>query len=346
MKEHSTRRGQDSLRRWARDLADSRFLRRRGAWLGERTGYGWLDDGRSSSEFSPWNSSSWSGFSPWHPFSPGTFDGHPHGVRVPPKDDQRLRFFSLNVAHGRRNSPENPFYRRRTVQRNISAVADTVKALGPDIVALQEADGPSSWSGNFDHVASLAEQAELMSHYRGDHNSVNLGRFNLASGTALLSRRPLQDPLSHRFGMSWRDTKGFVVATVPVPEWDDLEVDVVSVHLDFLAPRIRRKQILHMVEHLVYRRRPMVLLGDLNCCFEREPASMELLADTLGLRAWEPDERAPTFPSRRPRRRLDWILISDELEFGGHHTVHVPLSDHLVLVADIHHKDSARASAP
>ena len=102
------------------------------------------------------------------------------------------------------------------------------------------------------------------------------------------------------------------------------------------TPRIRRKQILHMVERLVYRRRPLVLLGDLNCCFEREPASMELLVDTLGLRAHNPEERAPTFPARRPRRRLDWILISEELDFDGHHTVPVPLSDHLVLVADLH----------
>ena len=31
--------------------------------------------------------------------------------------------------------------------------------LAPDVVALQEADGPSGWSGNFDHVATLARQA-------------------------------------------------------------------------------------------------------------------------------------------------------------------------------------------
>lgn len=320
------------MRRWARDLASSRFLQSSGLW------FDLPNDSRPGADFSPWNSSVWSDFSPWHQFSTSGFDRRPHEHQVPPKGDRRLRFFSLNVAHGRRNSPENPFYRRRTVQRNISAIANTVKVLTPDVVALQEADGPSSWSGNFDHVASLAEQAELINHYRGDHNSVSLGNFNLASGTALLSKRPLRDPLSHRFRMSWRDTKGFVVATVAVPEWNGLEVDVVSVHLDFLAPRIRRRQILHMVERLVYRRRPLVLLGDLNCCFEREPESMELLADTLGLRAYAPEEDAPTFPSRRPRRRLDWVLISEELEFSGHHTVHVPLSDHLVLVADLHLK--------
>lgn len=287
--------------------------------------------------FSPWNASCWDGFSPWNHHSSCT--PHDRGVaisQVPPKSEERLRLFSLNAAHGRRNAANNPFVRHRTVRRNISAIADTVKALTPDIVALQEADGPSTWSGNFDHVATLARQAELSDHYRGEHNWMSFGRFNATWGTALLARQPLREPASHRFGMSWRDTKGFVVATVAVPEWGEIEVDVVSVHLDFLIPRVRRRQILHMVERLIYRQRPLVVLGDLNCCFEREPKSMRLLVETLGLRAHQPASRAPTYPSRRPRRRLDWILISEDLDYHGYHTVPVPLSDHLVLVADLH----------
>ena len=244
------------------------------------------------------------------------------------------------MAHGRRTAPNNPFLRRRTARRNISAIADAVRELTPDVVALQEADGPSTWSGNFDHVATLAEMTELSSHYRGDHNSVRVGRFGLDYGTALLARRPLSSPSSHRFGISWRDTKGFVVATVVVPEWRNLEVDVVSVHLDFLAPRIRRKQIDQMVETLLDRRRPLVVLGDLNCCFDYEPRSIRLLVDRLGLRSHQPQRSAPTYPSRRPWRRIDWILISEELAYAGYHTVPDPLSDHLMLVADLQLRDS------
>lgn len=286
-------------------------------------------------DFSPWHASSWDDFSPWNHFA----DRPERFGQVPAKEPWQLRFSTLNVAHGRRTAPNNPFLRQRTVHRNISAIADVVKALTPDVVALQEADGPSSWSGNFDHVATLAELAELSSHYRGDHNSVRLGRFSLASGTALLARHPLSEPTSHRFGMSWRDTKGFVLATVEVPEWDGLEVDVVSVHLDFLAPRVRRKQITGMVDRLRHRERPLVVLGDLNCCFDYEPRSLRLLVDTLGLRVHQPQRRAPTYPARRPWRRLDWILISEELAYAGYHTVQVPLSDHLMLVADLQLRD-------
>ena len=259
----------------------------------------------------------------------------PTRLQVPPKDTDCLRFFNLNVAHGRRNAPNKPYLRRRTAHRNLANIAAAVKAVTPDVVALQEADGPSSWSGNFDHVATLAEWADFFDHYRGEHNPFGVGRFNLASGTALLARHALNDPLSHRFNMSWRDTKGFVVATVSPPEWDHRPVDVVSVHLDFLNPAVRRKQILQMVHTLIARQRPLVILGDLNCCFDYEPKSIQLLIETLGLHAHQPSLPAPTYPAHRPRRRIDWVLLSGELEFAGYHTVHAPLSDHLVVVADV-----------
>lgn len=255
--------------------------------------------------------------------------------QVPPKGESHLRLFSLNIAHGRRNAPNQPFLSRRKAQRNLRAIGEAVRDLGPDVVALQEADGPSSWSGNLDHVETIAQHAELSSHIRGDHKLFGFGRFDIRYGTALLANRPLNDVVSHSFGATWRDTKGFVVATVEVPSWDGAEIDVVSVHLDFLNPNIRRRQICQMVDVLASRGRPLVVVGDLNCCWQREPESMQLLVDALGLVAYEPDWRAPTYPSSKPRRRLDWILVSRQLAYRRYQTVHAPLSDHLVLMADL-----------
>ena len=255
--------------------------------------------------------------------------------QVPPKLDHHFRLFSLNVAHGRRQVATKPYVRRRSAWRSMGDIAQTVRQLRPDVVALQEADGPSAWSGNFDHVATVAERARLVDHFRGDHNPFRWGPFQLASGTALLSKMRLIDPRSHRFGLSWRDTKGFVAAGIEVPAWDGRRVDVVSVHLDFLTPSMRQRQICQMIEVLAPRRRPLVILGDLNCCWQHEPESMELLTEALELRTFRPDWSAPTYPTYRPRRRFDWILISEELTFGSYQTVHAPLSDHLILVADL-----------
>lgn len=251
------------------------------------------------------------------------------------KRQAHLRLLSLNLAHGWQNHPRHGMLRRQEVRRNLAELAEALQDVEPDVVALQEADGPSAWSGNFDHVLTLAELAELSDAYRGEHGSFTFGRFNFESGTALLSARPLLEPVSHRFDMSWRDTKGFVLATVPVPEWGPSAIDVVSVHLDFLRPGVRRRQILHMVERLAERRRPLVVLGDLNCCWRREPRSMELLTTTLGLRAFRPESKAPTYPAARPRRRFDWILVSEDLDFAGYTTVRLPHSDHLGVAADL-----------
>lgn len=269
---------------------------------------------------------------------PGDGPDHPGlicSTRVPDKDTSSVRLFSLNVAHGRRTATHQALLRESTTRRNVEEIAKVLKNVGPDLVALQEADGPSPWSGNFDHVATLAEHAELADHYRGEHNHMGIDPFRVSSGTAILSTWELANAESRRFGTNWRDTKGFVVATVTVPEWNDAEIDVVSVHLDFLRPSLRKTQILDMVNALIHRRRPLVILGDLNCCWQQEKASLRLFNDMLGLRPYRPEDATPTFPVRRPRRRLDWILVSRDLDFHDYHTLKTPLSDHLGIVADL-----------
>ena len=214
---------------------------------------------------------------------------------VPERPDNALRLLTLNLAHGR--GPRQTHVRRHRLESNLERVARTLRQLEPDVVALQEADGPSSWSGNFDHVATLAELSGLNDHFRGDHNPFgNSERFYLNTGTALITRHELQEPISHRFGENWRDTKGLVLATIDVPQWRGHSLDVVSVHLDFLTPAVRRRQIEQMAEVLIDRDNPLVLLGDLNCCWASEPRSMELLTEKLELVAFQPDAHSPTYP--------------------------------------------------
>jgi endonuclease/exonuclease/phosphatase family metal-dependent hydrolase len=210
-----------------------------------------------------------------------------------------------------------------------------MRSHGADVVALQEADGPSAWSGKIDHVARLAALAGYPSTFRGDHNRFGSAAAPLASGTALLTRGELGETGSHAFGTSWRDTKGFVVGRVPVPEWG-FDVDVISVHLDFLAPTRRLDQIERLAEVLDARPwRPRILLGDLNCCGAIDPEVHDRIEAILGLHTHEPEGGEATFPSRRPRLRLDWIFASPELRFVHYRTHSRPLSDHLGVVADL-----------
>jgi endonuclease/exonuclease/phosphatase family metal-dependent hydrolase len=126
-----------------------------------------------------------------------------------------------------------------------------------------------------------------------------------------------------------------------VPAWEGLEVDVVSLHLEPFNPVVRRQQVRQLTDALGERygdggkRRPLVVLGDFNCSWSDEARQLRPLARELGLRAYQPHRRAPTYPSRRPRRRLDWILVSGDLEFAAYRTLPNPVSDHLGVVADL-----------
>jgi hypothetical protein len=44
--------------------------------------------------------------------------------------------------------------------------------------------------------------------------------------------------------------------------------------------------------------------------------------------------------------RLDWILVSDELEFGGYRTLPDQLSDHLGVVAEIRPRSTTLEREP
>lgn len=123
--------------------------------------------------------------------------------------------------------------------------------------------------------------------------------------------------------------KGFSVTTV---EMEGVEVDVVSLHLDPLLGVRRKNQVDQLVDRFEESDRPLIIMGDFNAEWgEGKPATR--LADGLGLAAYRPGDDLPTF---KGKRRLDWILISeDALEFEDYRTLPDELSDHQPVVADI-----------
>ena len=245
--------------------------------------------------------------------------------------DRPLRVMTLNIAHGRRDGLHQALLKRKTIESNLDRIASVLVHEKPHIVALQEADGPSLWSGRFNHVRHLASGARFSHFFRGAH----IDAFQLSYGTALLSQFPLRESLSIAFAPSPpTPTKGFVVSTIGWPDRDDIEVTVVSVHLDFARASVRRKQVEEMIARLIQRKQPLIVMGDFNCGFSGDERSLAPLSKKLGLTAYKP--AAPemtTFPSSGSR--LDWILISDDLEVTGYRTLEKVLSDHRAVIAEL-----------
>jgi len=251
-----------------------------------------------------------------------------------------LRLMSLNIAHARRKAQHQSLLKDTTIRRNLELIAGVLERERPQIVALQEADGPSFWSGGFDHVAALAGLAGFPHAFRGEHNREAPGRIDLSYGTALLSQLPLAATHSQAFVENWRDSKGFVAATVAPEALDGEPVDVVSIHLDFLAERVRRRQIEQLVERFRGHDGHLVVMGDFNCAWSERRRSLDLLLHELKLRPCR-ESAAATYPAWRPLVRLDWILVSEGLDFSTYETLDDRVSDHLGVLAQVHRRTTA-----
>lgn len=260
-----------------------------------------------------------------------TGEGSPSAGSMPEEPRNTLKVMTLNIAHGRKKALNQVLLRRSTIESNLEGIAVVLKREDPDVVALQEADGRNWMSGRFNHVTYLAKQAEFPRFIQGEH----VKGLKMAYGTALLSRLSVTEPLSICFNPSpptW--TKGYVVCSVPWPGNPDTRVDVVSVHLDFARGSVRTRQVEAMAARLKSRTNPLIVMGDFNSEWDDTKSAVRWFAEELKLEAWRTDsEHLKTFP--RLKQRLDWILISQELEFKGHNVLPDEVSDHLGVTAEI-----------
>jgi endonuclease/exonuclease/phosphatase family metal-dependent hydrolase len=246
---------------------------------------------------------------------------------APAKDT--FTVLTLNLAHGRGNGLHQALQGQQTARDNLGRVAAFLRAVGPDIVALQEADGPSTWSGGFDHVAWLAGE----SGYPWASHGAHVRGLGLEYGTALMSRLEKTERRSHTFppGLT-APPKGYTHATMRGPGGQ--LVDVVSLHLDPMGRGRREAQLAVIEEHFADRPRPLVVMGDFNAEWEAGSSELAAFASALGLSTWRPDANdLITFP--RMARRLDWILVSDELEFIESMIHDDVLSDHRAVSATL-----------
>jgi endonuclease/exonuclease/phosphatase family metal-dependent hydrolase len=246
-----------------------------------------------------------------------------------------LRLVTLNVAHGRKDGANQMFQKTERIRGNLIDVAGFLGETQAHAVALQEADAPSAWSGKFDHVALIAHEAAYPCIHHGIHASNLMHDF----GTALISRFPFQQTLTHSFEPSRPTlTKGFVAGSIlwnPDNSLEEpVEVTLVSVHLDFSRSKIRRSQAGEMIEALGDVEGPMVLLGDFNTDWKDEESELHILADQLNLHAFRPmADGLATYGKKGAR--LDWILLSQELGFQDFAVFPDIVSDHLAVGAEL-----------
>jgi len=185
----------------------------------------------------------------------------------------------------------------------------------------------------------LAEKADYAAVVSTPHASSWLFSY----GTAILSHAAFTETLNYTFEPSPPTlNKGFTLAQIVwQPQGEEqppVLLDIVSVHLDFSRKQVRESQIREITQALAGRDNPTIILGDFNSDWLADELVVRALADDNKLKGYRPSaEDLATYPSGN--KRLDWILISDTLEFISYEVLPDVLSDHKAVVAEIGVRD-------
>ena len=239
-----------------------------------------------------------------------------------PEQLRQVRLLSFNIQGGSATQRYRHYVTRGLdsvlphprKRRNLKRVAEVVEHF--DLVALNEADGGSLRSGFVNQVEFLAEQAGFP--FWSFQSNRRVGRV-AESANGLLSRFQPSSVWDHRLPGRIKGR-----GALEVRFGDEKEgLRLVIAHLA-LSPRARAQQLSYLAE-LIGQHRCAVLMGDFNCTVESGELD-GLLANTRLRPAPRPP---PTFPSWRPVRAIDHILVGEGLDAQGFGTVPLRVSDHL-----------------
>lgn len=249
-------------------------------------------------------------------------------VAAPAVDDApRLRLISCNILAGGSVKRYRDYVTHSWKQvlpagkrANLDGLARVIGDF--DLVGLQEADAGSLRSGFLNQTQYLAEAAGFP--YWSHQPNRRVSRLATSSNGLLARRQPdevLDYPLPGRIpgrGALWARFGSGADALI-----------VVVAHLS-LGPQARARQ-LGFIAELIGTQPNAILMGDLNT--PAHSTELDLLYSRTSLQ--RPHDAPPTFPSWRPSRALDHILVSRAIEVERLWALPHPVSDHLPIAARV-----------
>ena len=251
-----------------------------------------------------------------------------------PAAPPRLRLLSYNIQSGLTTRKYSQYVTRSwkhlvpvpSRMSNLDAIARILTDY--DFVGLQEVDAGSLRSGFVNQIKYLADQAGFAHVF--DQSNRKIGMIS-QHGNAALSRVRPDAITEHKLpGLPGRGVLEVRLGSGP----DALHVLILHMAL---SRRGRLRQIGFLAEQ-VSDYRHVILMGDLNC--DSDSPEMAVLVDVARLR--EPAPGLCTFPSWRPSRQLDHILVSSSIEVEQVKVLDCAFSDHLPIAMAVRLPEQVR----
>ena len=199
-----------------------------------------------------------------------------------------------------------------------------IKSKDPDVVGLIEVDTGSIRSRNVNQAEKIAADLGMNTSYETKYGEKSLNQILpivRKQGNAFMAAPRVHGEKFHYFDTG---IKRLII---------ELEMEKYAIFLVHLSLKYRHRhlQLRHLHDLIRATSNPVVVAGDFNTFWGEN--EIYLFMKAAGLKSANVLSQ-PTYPSRSPRKELDFVLYQDGIEITGFDVPDIKLSDHLPLVCD------------
>jgi endonuclease/exonuclease/phosphatase family metal-dependent hydrolase len=239
----------------------------------------------------------------------------------------RLLLYNIRYAVGGGASMHVPLPGAGYVLGNQSVLPEItrfIKDVDPDIVGLIEVDTGSIRSRMVNQAEKIASDLRMNTSYETKYGSKSINQMLpivRKQGNAFMAAQRVHGEKFHYFDTG---IKRLIIEL----EMEDFAVFLVHLSLKY---RHRHLQLRRLHDLIEVTEKPVIVAGDFNTFWGEN--EIYLFMRAAGLKSAN-TEGLPTYPSRSPRKELDFVLYQDGIEVNSFEIPDVRLSDHLPLICD------------
>ncbi len=239
----------------------------------------------------------------------------------------RLLLYNIRYAVGGGASMRMPIPGAGYVLGNQAVLPEItrfIKSVDPDVVGLIEVDTGSIRSRNVNQAEKIAADLGMNTSYEtkyGDRSLNQLLPIVRKQGNAFMAAPRVHGEKFHYFDTG---IKRLIIEL----EMDDFAIFLVHLSLKYRHRHLQLRRLYDLIQETT---KPVVVAGDFNTFWGEN--EIYLFKKAAGLTSANVDS-VPTYPSRAPRKELDFVLYQDGIKVTDFRVPNVRHSDHLPLVCD------------